>query len=186
MEYTLKRAMVLRLFFGLVAQTSMLFGVKLLPITISNLIINTYPFFVAILSYFILKEDITIMDVVGLIGSFTGVVILVIDKESQEENDEKHHVLIGVIFSAVTALGASGSTICTRLLKDVHYSTVVFFYSGFASLAYLIWLVFEFFFIENEHKGPRMFTYPLYPNWPLMMGCAVTNTAGLIFRTIAF
>ena len=127
------------------------------------------------------------MDVVGLIGSFAGVVIIVIDKESQEVNDQKNHnILVGVIFSALCALGASGAAVANRFLKDVHYSTVVFFYSGFASLAYLIWLVFEFIFIENEHKGPRIFTYPLYPNWPLMMGCAVTNTVALIFRTIAF
>ena len=60
----------------------MLFSVKLLPITISNTITNTTPFLVAILGYFVLKEKISTMDIVGLIGSFVGVVIFVMDKEN--------------------------------------------------------------------------------------------------------
>ena len=62
----------------------MLFSVKLLPITISNTITNTTPFLVAILGYFLLKEKITNMDIVGLIGSFVGVVIFVMDKQSEK------------------------------------------------------------------------------------------------------
>lgn len=65
----------------------MLFSVKLLPITISNTITNTTPFLVAILGYFLLKEQITGMDIVGLVGSFFGVVIFVMDKESEKQRD---------------------------------------------------------------------------------------------------
>ena len=65
----------------------MIFATKMLPITIANLIFNTNPFWITLLGYFVLKEKIGILDFVGLIGSFVGVVIIILDK--QEENNSE-------------------------------------------------------------------------------------------------
>ena len=64
----------------------MIFATKMLPITIANLIFNTNPFWITILGYFVLKEKIGIMDFVGLIGSFAGVLIIIFDKEEDKSD----------------------------------------------------------------------------------------------------
>ena len=184
MDENTKRGMIIRSACGLIAQTTFLFSVKLLPITIANILGMIYPFIVAVLSHFILKERLTKIDCVGLIGSFSGVYILIMAKVDREEKDEKNYV-VGVIVSFICAFAYAGVTISGRFLKDVHYSVVLFFMSGCTASAFLIWLIFEYLFIQKGQQGFRMFSYPLYPNWPLILGCSVTNTVAFILRTLA-
>ena len=65
---------------GLASQTLMIFSTNMLPITIANLILNINPFWITIMGCVVLKEKIGILDIVGLLGSFAGVVLIILGK----------------------------------------------------------------------------------------------------------
>lgn len=125
----------------------MIFATKMLPITIANLIFNTNPFWITILGYFVLKEKIGIMDFVGLIGSFIGVLIIIFDKEEDKSESKSQVNTAGVIVAIIWSMSVAGVAISTRKLKSLHFSMVVFIYSGGATLAYFLYLVFEYCFL---------------------------------------
>ena len=65
---------------GLGAFTCMVYSVQLLPIFMSNVIVNTAPFWTAIISYWLLGDQLTRTELVCMIGCFSGVVIMALAK----------------------------------------------------------------------------------------------------------
>ena len=72
--------------------------------------------------------------------------------------------------------------VATRALKKMHFSLIIFAYSGFATAFYLTWTIIE----SIINRNIRLLTYPLTPNWPLMLSAAVSNNVALVLRTLAF
>ena len=74
-----KTPLILRILSGISAQTIYIFAIKMVPISFAEIIFNTSSFFVAVLAFAFNKEGLSVLDMVGLIGSFLGVSILVYD-----------------------------------------------------------------------------------------------------------
>jgi drug/metabolite transporter (DMT)-like permease len=68
--------LVLQSFIGLTNYICLLTGCKLLPIFLANIILNTCPFWAALLAFLILSEKIKCVDIICMVGCFTGVIIL--------------------------------------------------------------------------------------------------------------
>ena len=135
-----------RVFSGTLAQTSMLFAVSYLPITVAGIIYNTYPFFTAVLAALLLNESISKVDVVGLLGSFAGVSIMITQGEKAEvSTSTSKHLVLGVFFAFLNAIGFSFVAVSTRKLKDVNYSVIMLVYSVFATTFYLGYILVEYF-----------------------------------------
>lgn len=81
-----KKAVLIRLVSGICSQTLMIFATKMLPITIANLIFNINPFWITLMGFIVLKEKIGILDFLGLVGSFAGVVIIILSKKVEEDD----------------------------------------------------------------------------------------------------
>ena len=87
------------------------------------------------------------MDFVGLIGSFIGVLIIIFDKEEDKSESKSQVNTAGVIVAIMWSMSVAGVAISTRKLKSLHFSMVVFIYSGGATMAYFLYLVFEYYFL---------------------------------------
>ena len=66
---------------GLIAFTSMVYGVKLLPIFLTVIIVNTSPFWTALIGYLTLGDKLTFTELFCIVGCFIGVVILGLAKK---------------------------------------------------------------------------------------------------------
>ena len=84
---------------GLLAQTGFIFAIKLLPISFAQIIINLNPFFVAILAYICTNNKLTLLGIIGVLGSFSGVVLLIYDENSEGVSQVNYEMIFGV-FSA--------------------------------------------------------------------------------------
>lgn len=78
------------------------------------------------------------------------------------------------------------TVVSLRSLKGVHHSIVVFYYSAFATLCYIVWIVVEYLTLQDDQEGLKLFKYPVYPNWALLMGCGILYSGSMVCRTIAF
>jgi drug/metabolite transporter (DMT)-like permease len=64
----------------LAACVCLIWGVGTIPLFIMTVIINTRPFWLSLMSYFILKESVTRSEFICLTGCFIGVVIIALSK----------------------------------------------------------------------------------------------------------
>lgn len=94
------------------------FGVKLTSPTISAVVIATIPLFVPIASYFLLKEKLSILNIAGLVISFGGLLIMLVDRQF---NFETSPLGVGALMFAV--LSAVWYSILLKKLT-INYSPV--------------------------------------------------------------
>ena len=66
---------------GIVGFSLLVFSIKTLPTFIVNIIWNILPFWVSILGYMILSENVGPLEILCMIGSFIGIVILALTKQ---------------------------------------------------------------------------------------------------------
>ena len=116
------------------------FGLKNSSATISAVIIGTIPVFSPVAAYFFLKEKLSILNVVGLIVSFAGVLVMLVNKDLSLNAAPVGLMCLG--FAVVAAI------IYAMLLKRLafHYSafTVIANQNMIGSVLFLpLFLIFE-------------------------------------------
>lgn len=84
----------------------------------------------------------------------------------------------------VAAWSQSAVGVCTRKLKALHFSIIMFTYAWIASLILLVFLTVDYFATQKIGTTPRIFTYSK-ENYLLMFGCALFNAFGMNLLTIA-
>jgi len=77
--------MFLRSFLGCFGFLAMTIALAYLPISVYTTIINTQPFFISILSYFILQETLLRREIIGMFVCFGAVLLIVNSKQSSED-----------------------------------------------------------------------------------------------------
>ena len=94
------------------------------------------------------------MDIVGILVSFVGVVIFVMDKENDvRQSFERGDVAVGIVFSAICVIMGALTIISLRSLKDVHHSLVIFYYSVFAMVYQICWMIIDAVTLEDDEQG---------------------------------
>lgn len=105
-------------------------SMEYVPITISNCIFQTMPVWTGLLTYFYLKERITWLDVVSIITSFTGVIIINNPFEQIEGQQlQKRNMLIGSLFAFSGAIFGSFANLCMRVMTKIHYTLSPFWFA---------------------------------------------------------
>ena len=66
---------------GLIGLNVIVYAVKVLPIFVVSIIFNTGPFWASLLSYLVLKENVTRSELIGICGCFTGICVLAYGKK---------------------------------------------------------------------------------------------------------
>ena len=103
-----------------------------------------------------------------------------------KSNEIDSSKLFGFICIFTTAILAPVVTIFTRIMKDIHFSLLMFHYGWIASLSLIIWLVFEHLYILGNPNlaNIRFFTYTFNQNIALVI-MAGLNALGMNLLTIA-
>ena len=120
-----QRPLVLnRALFGAAAYGGMVLAVGNVSIFLFTIILNTTPFWTAMLGYYFLGEALTSFEFLCMIGCFAGVVTLTLSNESELETTERKKYLVegespmfGMFCSLVCAIGSAVVIVTTRKLK---------------------------------------------------------------------
>lgn len=122
-------------FWGLAGPWS---AIKYLPVSIAISIFMMLPIFTAILARIVLKEQITKYDILSIICSFSGVIMIndpfgISAGEATDEaaaDETQHNYLIGTLYCMVGCIGASCAFTCMRYMKDgIHASISPFWFA---------------------------------------------------------
>ena len=73
---SLRGILFFRSVIGIISFTFLVYGLQVLPIFITSIILNTMPFWVSLLSYLFIGEIISRIDLLCMIGCFIGVLNL--------------------------------------------------------------------------------------------------------------
>ena len=85
MTKTILKDIIVRTVSGQSAFILLFQSVTLLPISTSNILFNLYPFWINILACILLRERLRIVDILGIIICFGGVVMIAVSKNKQAE-----------------------------------------------------------------------------------------------------
>lgn len=145
------RFVVVRAVMGAIAYGGMVYSVSNLPLMISTILINTNPFWCALLGIYMLNEQVTLYHSVCMFGCFLGVVILTLAKSADQStvseitgltNIQNH--FLGVSMGILCAFCSSFVFVITRKLRAVHFSLMLFHYGWIATLLFIAWAFADF------------------------------------------
>ncbi|CAI2373766.1 unnamed protein product [Moneuplotes crassus] len=116
----LRLVLILRSTIGVCGMPCYFIAIKYIPLSLGTLIFNINPLIVGILSYLILKENITWLKVIALVGAFTGIFILTFHKD--EDYQAGQFYMLGLILVGINCCTAAANSLTLRALnKQIHY-----------------------------------------------------------------
>ena len=114
------------------------------------------PLWASILGYCLNGEAVSKFQIMCMIGSFVGVIILSLSKSGEEDNvTSKRNFYVGLIAALLCGFCFSFSTVLTRKLKGLHYSIIQFHYGLISTFILTIWVVIDCF----HEQELRFLTY---------------------------
>jgi len=97
-------------------------GMTMVSATVGSIVISTIPIVVLVGSYYLFRERLTVVNIIGMTISFAGVLMVVLNK-----GDEGASSLKGVLLMFLAVISASGYTLVARkLIADYNPITRVF------------------------------------------------------------
>jgi drug/metabolite transporter (DMT)-like permease len=91
------------------------FGLSMVSPTVAAIIVSTIPLFVPVAAFFLLKERLSVTNILGLALSFAGVVMVIMATEGRLAGNIK-----GIMLMFVAVFGAVGYTIIAKRLLDTY------------------------------------------------------------------
>lgn len=119
------------------------FGLSMVSSTLAAIIVSTIPLFVPIAAFFLLKERLTYTNIVGLIISFAGVLMVIMGTDGRLFGNIK-----GIMLMFVAVFGAVGYTIIAKRLLD-HYNGIII--TAWQSTLGFLYITPIFFIAEFPH-----------------------------------
>ena len=116
------------------------YGLTMVTATVGAVIISTIPLFVPFAAYFLFRERLTIMNRIGLVISFGGVLMVILTKSQGLAAEPK-----GIVLMFVAVFSAVGYTMVVKKLAD-HYNpiTITAYQSFYGLLMFIpLFLIFE-------------------------------------------
>jgi drug/metabolite transporter (DMT)-like permease len=126
-------------------------GLTMIHASLGAVIISTIPLIVPVGAYLILKERVTLFNVLGILISFMGVLIVVLNRDLSISADP-----VGMLLMLVAVLCASGYTLMVKRLTERYNAYSITVYQNiFGTLMFLpLFLVFDFKeFIAADHSS---------------------------------
>ena len=162
---------------GGIGMPTFFMGLKYIPASKWTLIFNIHPILVAILSYFLLKEQITNMKILAVFGSFIGV--LLFTQNTNNSNEPSDNYYIGILWASFAWLCGTTVAILLRIINQhIHYAMSPFWF-GITTLVESILIL---IFIPSLYNFSH---YTMYDcSWFLISG--VFNYMGQTLKSLAF
>lgn len=141
-----------RVVFGVSAMGLITFSINYISVSINTIITNLSPIYVAILSFLLLKERISTIEVILMFLGFFGIYLIAIDKPADEADESNY--FIGVVCNVFASLIMSVGYICLRKINTTNsslYSPFYFFIGGICLSILMMCYSYEFV--------PKVWTY---------------------------
>ncbi|CAI2372904.1 unnamed protein product [Moneuplotes crassus] len=120
--------LALRCIIGGIGMPCLFIALKHIPLSLSILIVNINPLLVAIAAFFILKEKLTKLNVIGAFGAFIGVYLLTLHKSGGDQDNP--YYLLGIFLVFINCCCQTSINILLRVLnKELHYTMSPFWFS---------------------------------------------------------
>ena len=180
--FDVKKGYRLLLFFRwlveLIGKYAYFIGLKYIPVSKASIIINTNPLVVVPIAYFLLKEVLTKLQIIALIGAFLGVVVLSYNK-NEGLNGEDEYYYLGIALALLWWLCTAGVNIKLRVLgPHVHPGLSPVWYSISTIISVIGFLTFY----------PSIYNFSEYTiydfTWFTLSGILIY--VGLHFMSLAF
>jgi drug/metabolite transporter (DMT)-like permease len=127
------------------------YGQTMVSPTVTSVIVATIPLFTPIVGFFILKEQINLPIIIGIIISMVGVLAVVFSG-----NNDISGQVIGAILVFGAVITALGYAVFVKYLIQRYNATTLVFYQNFIGLIYFIPC---FFIIDFLHLSEMRFTF---------------------------
>lgn len=109
-------------------------GYKNTTIAISTLSYYIAPVFIVILSFFVLKEKLTLKKILCIIASMIGLLLII---NTSEVSSSNYHHFTGIIYSVMAAVFYAIVVICNKFIKDLPGTVVTIIQLSFSALVLL-------------------------------------------------
>jgi len=114
-------------------------GLMLVSPTVGAVIISTIPLIVPFGAYYLFREKLTRLNIIGLVISFAGVLLVVLNRSSGTVTDSR-----GILLLFVAVVAAVGYTLVARkLVEDYNPITITAYQSFYGLLMFLPLFVFR-------------------------------------------
>ncbi|MFO7670463.1 MAG: DMT family transporter [Bacteroidales bacterium] len=114
-------------------------GLMLVSPTVGAVIISTIPLIVPFGAYYLFREKLTRLNIIGLVISFAGVLMVVLNRSSGTVTDSR-----GILLLFVAVVAAVGYTLVARkLVEDYNPITITAYQSFYGLLMFLPLFVFR-------------------------------------------
>lgn len=137
---------------------------------------NISPMITSIAAFYLFQETLTKRDVVCLIMSFVGILLMLLPRDNNSQNLSIFQLLIIVTLP----FHLSSLQIFMRQMKDIHYSIINFYYTLFTTvLLFVPWLYSLF---QSENLGSKFTFKPTL----LLILTGLFHVVAIIAFTLAF
>ncbi len=125
------KMLMMRSILGFVSWFLHFYSIKFIPLGLISTITNMQPFFTLILGFLILKETLKRLEIINMLASFSGVLIIVTGSSNQKRQSQNETsgmmFIIAVGLSTFSSLLIGLINVLIRAMKKVHWSLM----SGF-------------------------------------------------------
>ncbi|OFX66910.1 MAG: hypothetical protein A2X12_01505 [Bacteroidetes bacterium GWE2_29_8] len=150
-------------------------GVKLLPSTIAAIIISTIPIFTPIAGLFLFKEKITLLNYLGIVLSFVGITLMVVD-----DNFNLKAPIVGLILMFMAVIAGILYTIVTKKIANKYSPIFITTMQNFIGTIYFIPV---FFIFDFQHTINATYSFDLILNITYLS--VFGSTLAFLFYTIS-
>lgn len=115
------------------------YGIKYTSSSIAAIVISTIPLFTPIGAYIFFKEKLSRMNIVGLLVSFFGVMVIILEKEIAANTE---NLAFGMLFLVMAVLAALGySVLIKQLTERYNVHSINTYQNIFGSIFFIPWMV---------------------------------------------
>ena len=160
-------------------------SVQLVPLTIFEAITTASPFMAALLACIWLGDKLTMLQIVCMVFSLAGIVIIIFAKSPEDEDQELtkfNSYEVGIAMCCACTVVFALSTVGTRRLRNVHFSIVQWHLAAVGILMISVWLLIEGLIAERTVFS---FSSPAGA-WLDMVGCSLCFFFGQLMTTCMF
>ncbi|MBI5020105.1 MAG: DMT family transporter [Ignavibacteriales bacterium] len=156
---------------------------QLIGARVTMLMMSLAPAIAALLSYYILNESISFTGIVGIIITIAGIVLVVIDRES--DGFQKNKIIpLGIIYAFIAAAGQGAGLVLAKMAFQ-EGSINGFVATGFRIIASLI-LILPFAILTKRYGNPiKTFRGNSTAFWLTISGSFLGPFFGITFSLIA-
>lgn len=151
------------------------YGLKNSTPTISAVIIATIPVFVSIVWYFLLKEKLSLINIIGIIVSFLGISIMLVNPDFSLNSS-----MVGVLFLSGAVIMAVIYTVLLKRLANKYSALTIITYQNMIGVIYFLplFLFFDFkYFITVRPNSELVYS--------LLSLAFFASTLAFIFYTMS-